>query len=369
MNNFLEESSVNSTKVQNIFKVLVSVCFENVSSESFFERILEESVPAVSESQRGVFLHYNDGNCYLVSYFGFGHKSIYKSRSIMNCCDFLPKELSGVNFRNIIDKKTADANWKNFITQVEQDSNSIFVNPFFEEDELKGVLVISCSDENFFSGESKAMLKELSVTLDTIYMIYKNLNREKAFKKTLVDLLIQLNEMHEPYLLGHCKRVSKYCREFGNYLGLEEKDIENLCFSALIHESGKLLIEEKTLNKRIRLNDVEVKKIRMYPMIGNNLMNRKPMDRVLQIVRSHHERWDGTGYPDNLAGEEIPYLSRILTVVDAFDSMTHDRPYKSKKTFEETKEEITINSGTQFDPEIAAFFVEMMETTPDLFIK
>lgn len=366
MNSFLGEKELNNSKAQAIFDVLVDICFENVSNETFFERVLMETFPMINDSQRGVFLHYKEGNCFLVSYEGYGHKSVYKSRAIIGVLDFLPNELRKMGLSEFIEKKSMNANWKNLATHVESDSSGIYVHPFYDENELRGVLILSCSEKDCFSEDTKRVLQYLSKSLDKAYSIYRTINNEKEYRKALTELLIQMNEMHEPYLLGHCKRVSKLCQEFGSYLGMGSKEIEDLSFAALVHESGKLLIDEKTLHKRIRLNDSEKNKIKMYPMIGNSLLTRKPMDKILKIVRSHHERWDGAGYPDNLEGEDIPYPARILSIIDAFDSMTHDRPYKSTKSLDEAVMEIKNNSGTQFDPELSEFFLEMIETIPNV---
>ncbi|NLA74744.1 MAG: HD domain-containing protein, partial [Deltaproteobacteria bacterium] len=116
---------------------------------------------------------------------------------------------------------------------------------------------------------------------------------------------------------------------------------------------GKIVIEDSILNKKTKLTDLEYKKIKEHPLIGVKIVSPLMLDKEeLAIIRNHHERWDGKGYPDGLAATDIPLLSRILIVADCFDAMSSDRAYRKALPIEQCNEELIRNKGTQFDPDI-----------------
>jgi HD-GYP domain-containing protein (c-di-GMP phosphodiesterase class II) len=142
----------------------------------------------------------------------------------------------------------------------------------------------------------------------------------------------------------------------------------NLAQDALLHDIGKIAIPQDILNKPAPLTESEMKMMRMHPVWGYDILSKlDDMSHALPVVRHHHERWDGTGYPDRLAAEQIPLAARIVSVVDAFDAMTFDRPYRKAMTVAEARDQIALNAGTQFDPQVAAAFVKML--SPHLQIR
>jgi len=136
----------------------------------------------------------------------------------------------------------------------------------------------------------------------------------------------------------------------------EIKEIENI---GLLHDIGKIAIDEAILNKSDKLNDEEWEEIRKHPEIGYRILNAvNDMSEMSEYVLSHHERWDGGGYPKGLKGEEIPLKARIITIADTYDAMISDRAYRKALTEEVAVDEIKKNAGTQFDPQLARIFIE-----------
>lgn len=169
-------------------------------------------------------------------------------------------------------------------------------------------------------------------------------------------------DARDPYTAGHSLRVAEYAVEIGRLAGLPEEDIDDLRKSALLHDIGKIGIRDAVLLKEGRLTDEEWKQIKEHPVLGETILKQiEPADAMapfLAGVRSHHERYDGGGYPDGLQGEGIPLFGRIIAVADAFDAMTSDRPYRQgldKKTAIRILEE---GRGTQWDPHFAKLFVD-----------
>ena len=159
----------------------------------------------------------------------------------------------------------------------------------------------------------------------------------------------------------HEQRMSLLARKLGTILNLSEIEIESLDLLAKLHDIGKIGIPEHILKKPGKLTDKEWDEMRKHPEIGYRIaMSSADIAPIAEYILSHHERWDGGGYPRNLKGKSIPLLSRILAVVDAYDAMTEERSYSKTMSKEEALNEIQRCSGTQFDPEIAESFIKIM---------
>jgi diguanylate cyclase (GGDEF)-like protein/PAS domain S-box-containing protein len=160
----------------------------------------------------------------------------------------------------------------------------------------------------------------------------------------------------------HAERIGAFCANIGERLGLSHDDIDRLKLFAYLHDIGKIGISDQILNKPAALNDEELILMKTHPEIGYRIAMASPdFAPIAELILTHHERWDGTGYPNRIAGERIPLLSRILAVADAYDAMTEDRVYRKALPREVAMNEIRKNAGTQFDPYIAEVFLEIIE--------
>jgi diguanylate cyclase (GGDEF)-like protein/putative nucleotidyltransferase with HDIG domain len=154
---------------------------------------------------------------------------------------------------------------------------------------------------------------------------------------------------------SHLNRVRVYCREFGRMMGLEEQDTQALDAASLLHDIGKLAVPEHILSKPGKLTPEEFEQVKLHPKIGAEILERVEFPYpVVPIVRHHHEQWAGAGYPDGLSGVEIPIGARILSVVDCFDALVSDRPYRKGMPVAEAVRIIVADSGTRYDPEVVA---------------
>lgn len=191
------------------------------------------------------------------------------------------------------------------------------------------------------------------------YMYKKKLFESPSMRgKTIGAIISTLHEKNKREE-EHSHRVSMLCQDMGHALGLTETETEELKTIGLLHDIGKIAIEENILNKREELTEDEWQEIKRHPEIGYRILNTvNDMLEIAEYVLYHHERWDGKGYPKGLKGEEIPLQSRIITIVDAYDAMTSQRSYRNALQEEIAIEELKINSGTQFDPELVRIFIE-----------
>ncbi len=160
----------------------------------------------------------------------------------------------------------------------------------------------------------------------------------------------------------HAERIGSFCAIIGQKLLLHQDDIDRLRLFAMLHDIGKIGISDQILNKPSSLTDEELTVMRTHPEIGYRIAMASPdLAPIADLILTHHERWDGKGYPNQIAGEKIPLLSRILAVADAYDAMTEDRVYRKALPREQAIEEIRKNAGAQFDPQIAAVFLDILE--------
>ena len=171
-------------------------------------------------------------------------------------------------------------------------------------------------------------------------------------------------EAKDPYTHGHSQRVANLAIAVAAELGLPAEVREKLKFAALVHDIGKIGIREAVINKEKGLTEEEFEHITTHAALGEKILAPVIDDTdILNMVRHHHERYDGTGYPDGLAGEKIIYGARILAVADTYDAMTSDRPYRIAVSHEIAARELARQAGIQLDPDIVAAFLARFEKT------
>lgn len=204
------------------------------------------------------------------------------------------------------------------------------------------------------------MIKKINVELSDTYE-----KLEKAYMES-IETLRQTVEAKDVYTRGHSDRVSAYSVLIGQNLGLSEPDIKLLRVGGLFHDIGKIGVPDSILLKDSKLTDDEYSQIKNHPSIGAHILsNATIFSDIIPIVKHHHEKYDGTGYPSRLKGEDIPYLARIAAVADTFDAMTSVRPYRHALPIEVVKEEFQKYLGSQFDPEITKVFLNILEHNYD----
>lgn len=185
---------------------------------------------------------------------------------------------------------------------------------------------------------------------------------EESYVST-VRVLAAAIDARDPYTHGHSARVSAYSIRLGRELGLDKQDLDDLEVACLFHDIGKIKTPDAILRKRNKLGPEEYREMMRHPVDGAAILGKAPsLYKYILPVRHHHERFDGRGYPDGLAGKNIPLLAAIISLTDTYDAMTSDRPYRSARTDEETLEELARCAGTQLDPDLVAAFLRVIES-------
>ncbi len=197
------------------------------------------------------------------------------------------------------------------------------------------------------------MLKDLDNTYKEMKDVYNN----------LVIAFSNVIDAKSPWTKGHSVNVTKYAEAIARAMELPEEDIYILRTASLLHDIGKIGTYDNILDKKGKLTDEEFAIVREHPARGEKILQPiKGLESVLPIIRHHHERVDGTGYPDQLKGDEISLLAKILCVADSYDSMIANRPYRTSRGKDYAIEELRRCAGTQFDPLVVETFIGVLQT-------
>jgi diguanylate cyclase (GGDEF)-like protein len=177
---------------------------------------------------------------------------------------------------------------------------------------------------------------------------------QEHHESTLASALALAVDAKDSYTRSHCQTVSQLCAAIATELGLEGEQVARIRLAGLLHDVGKIGVPDAILNKPAALTDAEFEVMKRHSLLGGDIVEAAEMHDEARWVRHHHERFDGTGYPDALAGDEIPLESRIILVADAFEAMTSDRPYRRAPGVEFAIDELRLHAGAQFDPEVVS---------------
>ncbi len=187
-----------------------------------------------------------------------------------------------------------------------------------------------------------------------------NNNYKSPYLRT-IQVLRNIVEYKDIYTIRHSFRVSKYAMLIGKYMKLSRGDLKTLKVGSMFHDIGKISTPNHVLLKNSSLTSNEYLQIKAHPLVGSHILYpTKIYDKAIPIVKFHHERYDGKGYPANLKGSDIPFLTRIVTVADTFDAMTSKRTYRDSLSLDKVVFEFEKNKGTQFDPEITNVFLDIL---------
>lgn len=208
--------------------------------------------------------------------------------------------------------------------------------------------------------EKFAEMLEEKVNEQTEALVKQQQSREELLTKT-VTALSETVDAKDRYTSGHSKRVAMYSKMIAQRMGKEEWEQEEIYSAGLLHDVGKIRVPEEIINKPGKLTEEEFDMIKLHPVTGYHILKEISKDHFFaEGARFHHERYDGTGYPNGLMGESIPEIARIIGVADAYDAMASNRSYRDALPQKVVRQEIENGRGTQFDPEIADIMLQMI---------
>lgn len=237
----------------------------------------------------------------------------------------------------------------------------IYAAPVTDEKGSINAIVISLVDITNLKDKEKQLTESRNAFLNMLKETDASYKQFQVMYDALIHSFVNAIDAKSPWTKGHSERVTYYALEIAKTMGLKQKEIDKLRIAALLHDIGKIGTYDVILDKPGKLTEEESELIRMHPVKGAEILRPvTQMKDLLPIIRHHHERMDGKGYPDGLKGEEIPLMSRIIALADSYDSMTSDRPYRPAPPREYAVSEIQRCSGTQFDPQAAEAFLKVL---------
>lgn len=244
--------------------------------------------------------------------------------------------------------------------------SSLMIVPLIIQDNNFGLVYLVASRHDYTEDQLSMavyLLERAALTFENIVLhegIIQNL-------KSSLEALVTTLEAKDKHTNQHSKRVTKFAVALGRRAGISSVELGTLHIAASLHDIGKVGIRDNVLMKSGRLLEDEFDEIKRHPIIGANIVGKIGiLNKEALVIRYHHERWDGTGYPDCLKGEEIPLLSRIITIADSFDAMTSDRPYRKRMNIEFAIKEFKRCKGTQFCPQLTDLFLELIQNKKNL---
>lgn len=232
------------------------------------------------------------------------------------------------------------------------------------DDQMLAGIALDIADNNKenFNDDDIDTLEAFRNLAESFYTFQRYNKLQGEFQRDIILSMIKFLEIHDKYTGGHSEEVAELSREIAKKLNLSKKEVKHAYWTGLIHDIGKIIIPRVTLNKEEEITEEEYNLIKKHPFWAyESLSKSERLNEIAQFVLYHHERWDGDGYPEGLKEEEIPLISRIITVADAYSAMTSDRAYRDALPKKEAINELQQNTGEQFDPNIVDIFMEIID--------
>ena len=241
---------------------------------------------------------------------------------------------------------------------------SVLAVPLMTQDEVIGAFYLDTQiSTRVFDDADLPIIQAFSnITASAIGLVRAVEARDELYLQ-LVRTLVNAVEAKDPYTAGHSDRVGVYAQEITRALGRSEYDVKNALIAGYLHDIGKIGIDNAYVTKEGPLEPHEWEAFKQHTIIGVRILeNVEALKEILPAVRWHHEKLNGTGYPDGISGDAIPFLARVINVADAFDAMTSNRSYRRAMSRQEAVEELVNCSGTQFDPQIVKAMIHVLNS-------
>lgn len=242
----------------------------------------------------------------------------------------------------------------------------VLLTNFFSLFSLILCLFVLVSPDYAELSRKRAELNELQKNLEAkaaieSEKIHKRDKQKEMLSAQIIDALAATIDVADANRNNHSENVAENARKIAYMMSLPKNEAQKIYYTAILHDIGIIGVSEDITTKQGAFTDEEFEQMKAHSAIGERILSRiTEMPEMAANVRSHHERWDGSGYPDGLAGKDIPLCARIIAVADSFDALTHERSYKKALTVQEAKEELKAKAGSQFDPAVVAAALEVL---------
>jgi len=369
INEDLDESLKEINELNSRFVDLVDIFsstnhLKKYNEAEFLSDLLQTAVNVVPEAEHGIVYIYRDGKVEFIDSVTYDldelrkidipAESFYNRKSSIEVID-----IAEITRRNLKYMKKED------FEKLKQ-SSYIMKEIMYMDLEISGKkkaglsLDIDAESDKNFSDNSRKIFMAFYNLASSFYRLKEYNNLQDSFTKELITSIVKLLEMYDLYTRGHSENVADLAADIAEEMELSKSEVDAAYWSGLVHDLGKLLVPLDIINKSGRLTDEEYELVKKHPVLGSRaLESSESLKYIAKYVKHHHERWDGRGYPDGLARNEIPLISQILQIADSWDAMCSKRSYRDALSRKEALKEIKANKGSQFSPEIADLFLNM----------
>lgn len=341
-------------KLSRAIEIVASLPLFSVKEEEFLSRVLDLALEVIPKARFGnALLMEKNGRGRIVAI--RGHREDLVGFTF-EPEDLLVKERAEI-VRDILNPKRRFSSREQFAKLVEasQPVAETLIAPLIWNRNLFGQIALDIprGTNDHFDENDLALIERFAQICVTFHALRDYAQKEGRLLEGLLLSLAKALEYYDGSTRIHSEASSSYASEIARLLGLDEERARRVRWAALVHDVGKIFVPQEILRKPAKLTPEEYNLVKYHALKGEELLlSVQGLEDIAHIVRYHHERFDGTGYPDGLRGEDIPLESRIVAVVDAFEAMTSDRPYRGAMSVEEALEELKRSSGTQFDPRV-----------------
>lgn len=347
----------------NMIKVVSSLDKSSrYDEQSFLSNLLHSAINIVPEADYGkICIVEEDDKCKFIDVVGHDSKLLQENKISKKIFFHHGEKDIYTSDEYSMDIKKIPANiQKTFISSLKPISKSIYINIVVNNEVLGRISLDIAEESNKEFLETTKHVLESFATLASSFFSFQRFNKlQENFTKELITAIIKILEMYDRYTSGHSENVAQIASNIAEEMGVSQQKIKDTYWAGMVHDIGKLLVPLHILNKKEVLTDDEYKIIKMHPQWGYEALSKsEPLKHIAKYVLHHHERWDGDGYPKGLKGEEIPLISQILVVADAWDAMTSKRAYRNPLSEKKALEEIEENMGKQFSPKIVKAFLK-----------
>jgi PAS domain S-box-containing protein len=369
INQELDSSLKSLEKLNKRFVKMINFVYSlneksNLNEEEFLSDLLHNIIEIIPEADYGKIYLIENEQCNFIEAVGHDIDAL-KQINIFEK-SLLDFDSEGVNFSKNYSVKIEDlapAKKKNFKKALKNIKESMYIDIKVKNRVVGRIsLDIAENSEQSFNQGTTHILESFS-TLASSFFAYKRFDRlQGKFTKELISSIIKILEIYDEYTKGHSENVANLSMLIAEEMALSEETVLDTYWAGMVHDIGKLLVPVQILNKTERLEDFEYDIIKKHPVWSSRaLADSETLKHISKYVLYHHERWDGYGYPEGLAAEDIPLVSQIIAVADAWDAMTSNRSYRDSLSKEAAIKEIKKNKESQFSPRAVAAFLRLID--------
>lgn len=359
-----DESNSLTVKLNDVIGIstrLTDAVFDN--KENLMLEVFHVAKKLIPEADYGSVYHVANNQMVYIDAFGHDLKKLNKIPQYdLNLEDF--KDIYYIDYVGKDKYNDKFAELKQVSLDAKEPIKSTLLVRLRVGKELAGAISfdIAKGSDKRFTAHSIETMKALGNLASAFLAMHTYRDIHERFQREIILAIIKILEIHDNYTRGHSENVAKLSRLIAEEMNLSEEEIKQTEWAGLVHDIGKILVSKGVLNKPGMLNNDEFDQIKKHPLWGFEvLFGSEELKDIARFVRYHHERWDGTGYPDGLNGDDIPLISRIIALADAWDTMMSNRVYKDKLTITNAIQELKDNRGKQFAPEVVDVALRLLE--------